>query len=76
MFGIGFGELILILFLLFIISPKDIPKLLNKLGHFLKELNTIKDEITNPAHNNQAGRNKKKEKPNTRFPHKQKRTDS
>ena len=45
MFGLGLGEILIIFFLIFIISPKDIPKFLRKLGQFFKTLDNIKDEI-------------------------------
>jgi Sec-independent protein translocase protein TatA len=54
MFGIGLGELALILFLLFIISPKDLPKLLKKAGRFLREINTLKDEITHTGNSSRT----------------------
>ncbi|MBN1799224.1 MAG: hypothetical protein JW822_11655 [Spirochaetales bacterium] len=75
MFGIGLGELLLILFLLFLISPKDIPKLLKKAGRLLRQINTIKDEITHVAEDKKPGKNEKKMKKDSRPSYKQKRTD-
>lgn len=45
MFDIGFGEILLIILIVFIICPKDIPVILKKLGQFLAGLQKIKDEI-------------------------------
>ena len=76
MFGIGLGELLLILFLLFLVSPKDIPKLLKKAGRLLRELNTIKDEITHMPEDKRPDDQKKKTKTTSRTSHKQKRSGS
>jgi|GEM_PF-2435199 len=45
MFGLGIGELLLIVFVIFLISPKEIPKVMKKIGDFFASLNSIKDEI-------------------------------
>jgi Sec-independent protein translocase protein TatA len=45
MFGIGLGEIIIILLVIFFISPKEIPKFLKKLGQFFAAFNKIKDEL-------------------------------
>lgn len=45
MFGIGFGEILLIIFIIFLISPRDVPKAMKKLGQFFGELNRIKREL-------------------------------
>jgi Sec-independent protein translocase protein TatA len=45
MFDIGFGEILLIILLVFLFCPKDIPKILRKIGQFLAGLDKIKDEI-------------------------------
>jgi Sec-independent protein translocase protein TatA len=45
MFGIGFEELLLFLLVVFLISPKDIPKVMKKIGSFLNELNRLKQEV-------------------------------
>jgi Sec-independent protein translocase protein TatA len=46
MFGIGIEELLLIIFVIFLISPKELPKILKKIAEFFSSLNSIKDEIT------------------------------
>jgi Sec-independent protein translocase protein TatA len=45
MFGIGIGEILLILFIVFIISPKDIPKLMRKIGQFFGAIDKLRGEI-------------------------------
>jgi Sec-independent protein translocase protein TatA len=76
MFGIGLGELVLILFLLFLISPKDLPKLLRKLGRFLKHINTIRDEITHTGNSLQTDKQKKSMNKQQVSDDQRKRTDS
>lgn len=45
MFGIGLEELLLFLFIVFLISPKDIPKVMRKIGSFINEINRLKQEV-------------------------------
>jgi Sec-independent protein translocase protein TatA len=45
MFDIGFGEILLVILIVFLICPKDIPVILKKIGQFLAGLQKIKDEI-------------------------------
>ena len=45
MFDFGFGEILLVLLIVFLICPKDIPKILRKIGQFLAGLEKLKDEI-------------------------------
>ncbi len=45
MFGIGIGEIIIVLLIIFFLSPKEIPKFLRKAGQFIKAFNKIKDEV-------------------------------
>ena len=45
MFGIGLGEILLILFLIFIISPRDIPKVLRKIGQFFNAVDKLRGEL-------------------------------
>lgn len=47
MFGIGLGEILLIILIIFIISPKDLPKAMKKLAQFFNVINKLKDEIAN-----------------------------
>ena len=49
MFGIGLGEILLIIFAIFLISPKDIPRVMKKIGQFFNTLNEVKKEITDLA---------------------------
>jgi len=46
MFGIGLGEILLILFIVFIISPKEIPAIMRKIGRFMAGLEKFRKEIT------------------------------
>jgi Sec-independent protein translocase protein TatA len=46
MFGIGLGEIFLIMFIIFMISPKDLPKVMRKIGEFFRELDRIKKDLT------------------------------
>ena len=47
MFGIGLGELVIILLaILVFINPKKFPEIIRKLGKFIGELKNVKDELT------------------------------
>ena len=45
MFGIGIGEIILIMLIIFLISPKELPLVMKKIGQFFRELNRLKQEV-------------------------------
>lgn len=45
MFGIGLGEIILILIIIFLICPKDLPKMLKKAALFISNLEKMKNKI-------------------------------
>jgi Sec-independent protein translocase protein TatA len=45
LFGIGLGEIILIVFIVFLISPRDIPKVLRKIGQLFGALRKLRDEV-------------------------------
>ena len=46
MFGIGFGEFILLsLIILVLIGPKQLPQVMKTLGKFARELSKAKDEL-------------------------------
>ena len=47
MFGIGIGEIIVILLVIFLVSPRDLPKVMKKAGQFFGELARIKQELYN-----------------------------
>ncbi len=44
MFGIGFGELLIIALVVFLVAPQEIPGLLRKLGLFAGKLNRLRSE--------------------------------
>jgi Sec-independent protein translocase protein TatA len=44
-FGIGLGEMLLILLAVFLISPKEIPEFLRSIGRFFNELDKLKREM-------------------------------
>lgn len=46
MFGLGIGEIILIVLITFLVAPKDIPKIIKKVAIFLRDLNKIKENIS------------------------------
>ncbi len=46
MFGIGLGEILLILFVAFLIAPREIPKMLKRIGQLFAGLENIKRELT------------------------------
>jgi Sec-independent protein translocase protein TatA len=46
MFGIGLGEILLIMFIIFMISPRDLPRVMRKAGEFFRELDRIKKDLT------------------------------
>ena len=45
MFGIGFGEILVVILIIFLISPKDVPRVLKKIGQFFGELERIKRDL-------------------------------
>lgn len=45
MFGIGIGEIILVMLIVFLISPKELPRVMKKIGQFFGELNRLKREV-------------------------------
>lgn len=45
MFGLGIGEILLILLLIFILSPKDIPRFFRKLGQAWGALDKLRGQI-------------------------------
>ncbi|MBN2546043.1 MAG: hypothetical protein JXB50_09625 [Spirochaetes bacterium] len=47
MFGIGFGEIIVIFLIVFLIAPKEMPKMIKKTALFFHELGKIKEKIIN-----------------------------
>ncbi|RPJ07508.1 MAG: hypothetical protein EHM28_06870 [Spirochaetaceae bacterium] len=71
MWGIGYGEILLILFIIFLISPREIPRVIKKIGELMATLNRLKDEFSNagkdalkepPSHNTQSTRPRKRQK--------------
>ena len=47
MFGIGLGEILLLILIIFLISPKDLPKAMKKAAQFFVALSKIKKDIAN-----------------------------
>lgn len=45
MFGIGLGEVLLIILVTFLISPKEIPKVLRKLGEMTAGFKRLRQEL-------------------------------
>jgi Sec-independent protein translocase protein TatA len=45
MFGIGFGEILIVILIIFLISPKDVPRVLKKVGQFFGELERVKRDL-------------------------------
>ena len=45
MFGIGLGEIIVILFVAFLINPREIPKMMRKIADFFTALRQMKEEL-------------------------------
>lgn len=45
MFGLGLGEILLILLIVFLISPKDLPKVMRKIGEFFGAVEKLKKEV-------------------------------
>lgn len=45
MFGIGIGEIILVMLIIFLISPRELPKVMKKIGQFFGELNRLRREV-------------------------------
>lgn len=47
MFNIGLGEIVLIIFIAFLVSPKDLPKVMRYVGNFIKTINDLKNSFLN-----------------------------
>ena len=45
MFGVGFGELFLVLLIVFFLSPKDLPKVMRHIGRFIGTTERIRNEL-------------------------------
>lgn len=45
MFGIGIGEIILVILITFLVAPRQVPRVLRKIGEFFGALRKIRDEI-------------------------------
>ena len=45
MFGIGIGELILIILVTFLVAPRQIPKVMRKIAEFIGTLKHARDEF-------------------------------
>ncbi|MBN2443015.1 MAG: twin-arginine translocase TatA/TatE family subunit [Spirochaetales bacterium] len=45
MFGIGIGEIFVVILIVFLISPKELPKVMKKIGQFFNEMNRLKREV-------------------------------
>ena len=45
MFGLGIGEILLIVFVVFLIAPRDIPRVMRKIARFFDELGKIREEF-------------------------------
>jgi Sec-independent protein translocase protein TatA len=46
MFGIGMGEIVIIGLILLLVCPRDIPRILRKIGQVMASWQNIKDEFT------------------------------
>jgi Sec-independent protein translocase protein TatA len=45
MFGIGLGEVFLIILVTFLVSPREIPRVLRKLGEFVAGMRRLRQDI-------------------------------
>jgi len=66
MFGVGTGELIVIILIaILILGPKDIPKVARTIGRGMREIKRVKDDLTkNIEFESDAHSEKKTEKVN------------
>jgi len=66
MFGVGTGELIVIILIaILILGPKDIPKVARTIGRGMREIKRVKDDLTkNIEFESDAHSGKKTEKVN------------
>ncbi len=70
MFGIGTGEILVILLIaLLILGPKEIPKLARTLGRGMREIERTKDELKQSINfeEDDKGRNKKSTEENNQL---------
>ena len=70
MFGIGTGEILVILLIaLLILGPKEIPKLARTLGRGMREIERTKDELKQSIsfEEDDKGRNKKSTEENSQL---------
>jgi Sec-independent protein translocase protein TatA len=47
MFGISFGELLLVILVVFLVSPRDLPRFMKKIGEFIATGDRLRKEISN-----------------------------
>lgn len=45
MFGIGWGELVIIVLIMFLVAPKEIPKIMTKLARLVAGLRRMQSEL-------------------------------
>lgn len=45
MFGIGLGELLIVLLVVFLFSPKDLPRVMRRIGSFIGTLEQIRNDL-------------------------------
>jgi len=46
MFGIGLGEILLIVAVIFLLSPRDLPRAMRKLGQLVRAVARFREEVT------------------------------
>jgi len=46
MFGIGLGEILLIVVVIFLVSPKDLPRAMRKLGQLVRAVGRFREEMS------------------------------
>jgi Sec-independent protein translocase protein TatA len=45
MWGIGFGEILVILLVVFLVAPKEIPRVIKKVGEFMSSLDKLRRDL-------------------------------
>ncbi len=54
MFGLGLGEILLVILVAFLVSPRDLPRVMRKIGEFFGAVQKIKREFSDTRNDIQS----------------------